>query len=80
MGTVVATDTASVDADYDNGTVVLYGVPRYQECGKGQAHRLTVAPREAPEKEAQTGTTWLGRASLLRLFRLGNSADLAHQA
>ena len=38
-----------------NWTVVLYGVPRYQECGKDQAHRLTVAPREARKKEAQAG-------------------------
>src|SRR5215204_7313794 len=36
--------------------------------------------REACEKEAQTGSAWLGRASLLRLFRLGKCPDLSHQA
>src|SRR5215211_5387269 len=27
---VVATDSASVNADYDNGTVAVYGTPRYR--------------------------------------------------
>jgi hypothetical protein len=38
--TVVATDTASADADLDNGAVALYGAPRYGRRDDHAGHRV----------------------------------------
>jgi len=40
VGTVVATDPVSANADYDNGTVALYGAPRSRRCDNGVTLRI----------------------------------------
>ena len=40
IGAVVVTDSASVNADQDNGTVALYGAPRLRGRDRGTAHRV----------------------------------------
>ena len=39
---VVATDTASLDADYDNGAI-FHGAPRYEGDDELAAHRIDTA-------------------------------------
>jgi hypothetical protein len=51
-GSVVATDPVSVDADYDNGAVALYGSARCGTLYKDEARRLIRARREAEEERA----------------------------
>ena len=44
---VVATDTASANADCDNGAVALYGTPRLRGLDGGADRRLAAVVRHA---------------------------------
>jgi hypothetical protein len=52
---VVATDTASVNADCDNGAVALYSASRYRRCGGDAASWLAEVAR--PHEEATAVST-----------------------
>src|SRR5918995_6876656 len=76
---VVATDPVSVNADHDNGTVALYGAPRYRWRVGGTAHRLA---REAREETASLlppsgGPTQVGTTPVLAFRALLRSLEVA---
>ncbi len=52
---VVATDTASADADRDNGAVALCGTPRYGRQDGRAAHRMV---DEFPTKKVSVLIAW----------------------
>jgi hypothetical protein len=52
MGTIFASDTASADADLDNGAVAFYGAPRPGGCDGAADRRLVrvVGSARRPER------------------------------